>query len=332
MYLVDESEYLVHHGIKGQKWGKRNGPPYPLDSDISTGKRLKIASSNLKKHGKLTDKQRRFLKTAAAIGVAAVGTYALYKTGNLDKAVSAIGRQAVSKAFSSEELRAMGIDVFEPERIKIDRITPDRIFRDDQAILNARANGINLNKFERNRLTDDVYGLDFKDMSSSKLNPSGSAKNCGPVTWAAICERLGFPCAAKDVSAKEAGARLGDPDFFKELFSGAHVREAGRSFKQSSEGARKFLESKYKPGDFGQITCSFDAKRFTKVPPGHSFIFEISQDGKAIFSDFQHSGLTDEKIASVVWSLIDPAKEVLIVNCRGTTPQWDKLSPYLERL
>ena len=23
---------LYHHGIKGQKWGKRNGPPYPLDA------------------------------------------------------------------------------------------------------------------------------------------------------------------------------------------------------------------------------------------------------------------------------------------------------------
>lgn len=22
--------YLIHHGIRGQKWGKRNGPPYPL--------------------------------------------------------------------------------------------------------------------------------------------------------------------------------------------------------------------------------------------------------------------------------------------------------------
>lgn len=23
-------DYLMHHGIKGQKWGVRNGPPYPL--------------------------------------------------------------------------------------------------------------------------------------------------------------------------------------------------------------------------------------------------------------------------------------------------------------
>lgn len=25
--------HLSHHGIEGQKWGKRNGPPYPLDYD-----------------------------------------------------------------------------------------------------------------------------------------------------------------------------------------------------------------------------------------------------------------------------------------------------------
>lgn len=28
-----ESNYLAHHGILGQRWGKRNGPPYPLDSE-----------------------------------------------------------------------------------------------------------------------------------------------------------------------------------------------------------------------------------------------------------------------------------------------------------
>lgn len=26
------NKYLSHHGILGQKWGKRNGPPYPLDA------------------------------------------------------------------------------------------------------------------------------------------------------------------------------------------------------------------------------------------------------------------------------------------------------------
>lgn len=27
-----EQNYLAHHGILGQRWHKRNGPPYPLDA------------------------------------------------------------------------------------------------------------------------------------------------------------------------------------------------------------------------------------------------------------------------------------------------------------
>lgn len=30
---LKHSDYLAHHGIKGQQWGVQNGPPYPLDSD-----------------------------------------------------------------------------------------------------------------------------------------------------------------------------------------------------------------------------------------------------------------------------------------------------------
>ena len=29
------SEELMHHGVKGQKWGVRNGPPYPIDKKFS---------------------------------------------------------------------------------------------------------------------------------------------------------------------------------------------------------------------------------------------------------------------------------------------------------
>lgn len=43
MSVIDFKEYseLYHHGIKGQKWGERNGPPYPLDRQVS----MKVTAS-----------------------------------------------------------------------------------------------------------------------------------------------------------------------------------------------------------------------------------------------------------------------------------------------
>lgn len=29
------ADYLEHYGIRGQKWGIKHGPPYPLKSDVS---------------------------------------------------------------------------------------------------------------------------------------------------------------------------------------------------------------------------------------------------------------------------------------------------------
>lgn len=53
---------LYHHGIKGQRWGKRNGPPYPLD-EKQYSKREKV-ENNISKSGRvLTTKERSELKT-----------------------------------------------------------------------------------------------------------------------------------------------------------------------------------------------------------------------------------------------------------------------------
>lgn len=36
----DEGNYICHHGIPGQRWGKRNGPPYPLDYETASKVRM----------------------------------------------------------------------------------------------------------------------------------------------------------------------------------------------------------------------------------------------------------------------------------------------------
>lgn len=39
------NNYLAHHGILGQKWGKKSGPPYPLDVSDHTASEKKAASA-----------------------------------------------------------------------------------------------------------------------------------------------------------------------------------------------------------------------------------------------------------------------------------------------
>ncbi len=57
---------LYHHGIRGQKWGKRNGPPYPLDAIAKARayrKRVKripnMSDKDIDKRTKRLEKERR---------------------------------------------------------------------------------------------------------------------------------------------------------------------------------------------------------------------------------------------------------------------------------
>lgn len=47
-----QSNELYHHGILGQKWGDRNGPPYPLGSGEHSKSEVKAGwRASLKKNG-----------------------------------------------------------------------------------------------------------------------------------------------------------------------------------------------------------------------------------------------------------------------------------------
>lgn len=91
-YAVTYSNSLSHHGVRGQRWGKRNGPPYPLDAGDhsasekkagwrrSLGRKKHISQHAEKKQGfKLTDKQKKYLKIGVAVAVTGLAIYGAYK-------------------------------------------------------------------------------------------------------------------------------------------------------------------------------------------------------------------------------------------------------------
>lgn len=72
-----KSDELYHHGVKGQNWGERHGPPYPLDSNSSKQakrkrraamKAAKKQSKRDKKKAEEIKKQQEEIKKAIAEG------------------------------------------------------------------------------------------------------------------------------------------------------------------------------------------------------------------------------------------------------------------------
>lgn len=100
-YRVSAFNELYHHGIKGQRWGDKNGPPYPLGASshsLSEKKSTKgwteeakaeykvnKKSSNLsegnssRKKSGLTDKQKKTIKIGATVAITALAVYGGYK-------------------------------------------------------------------------------------------------------------------------------------------------------------------------------------------------------------------------------------------------------------
>lgn len=141
---LDSKNELYHHGIKGQKWGDKNGPPYPLGASNHSSTEKKQGSRGWSKEAKreldnkngnktdnktdnktkkksgLTDKQKKYIQIGAAVAVttlAAYGGYKLYKSGKLDGLISK-GKEALGKTYISKDVKeamnSMKDDFFKP--------------------------------------------------------------------------------------------------------------------------------------------------------------------------------------------------------------------------
>lgn len=67
-----DNNYLEHHGILGQKWGKKNGPPYPLDENDHSAAEKKLNKftpsgvvAKYKDHKKKVQRQKALKKARA---------------------------------------------------------------------------------------------------------------------------------------------------------------------------------------------------------------------------------------------------------------------------
>lgn len=65
----------------------------------------------------LSDKQKKALKIGAAVTATALASYGLYKVSQINKK---------PKAFTTEQLKSMGLNVIEPKRIEVNKVQLNR--------------------------------------------------------------------------------------------------------------------------------------------------------------------------------------------------------------
>ena len=135
MYTI--GGYLYHHGIQGQKWGVRNGPPYPLSAgnrskaEKEASKKRNISSRDLSSQGGLTNKQKKYIKTGAivaGVALAAIGTAYLAKSGKLDTLIN-IGKKSISddvlKSMVPDSLGFKKIKKPESDEVRLSKCNPN---------------------------------------------------------------------------------------------------------------------------------------------------------------------------------------------------------------
>ena len=275
------TNYLAHHGILGMKWGKHNGPPYPIDapdhsksekkagwrksldgshkrSDNVKVKRTssKTADKNKEKDSKssTSHKARNVALTVAALAAIGGTSYYLYKTGKLSS-ITKLGQSAL------ENTEILG-NVNGPKRLL------------------------------KKESIDDTIRF---------ANPTRSNTNCVASSFAGFLRQQGLGVTAKDV-------KVTPEELVRACFKNAnsdsvkHVR-AERLAKSPTETA-KFLLKKFGNDGYGMISVPWLQGK------GHEFNFRI-REGRVLYFDSQQ-GIKGKDLFKF-WRNIDPNKEISFV-------------------
>lgn len=278
--------YLSHHGIKGQKWGVMNGPPYPLGASAKSYREKKAE----KEQFHLSDRQKTALKIGAAAVVACLAGYALYnnKTGALDNFVTS-GKVAVD-------------DILELSGSDLPKVPTD------------------LAEDKIPKTMADAFG----DASESNpLRHTNAEEDCTNVFLAAYGRFKGndvFPGFQTNPDGSFKGNKIND---IFNLFS-PQTDKMGNSLLKTSKG--RFCDSyekassmisnrRYPDGSFGALKATFNVNG---KAINHTVTWRI-ENGKVLFGD-KKNGLNARRY----FDFIDKEKDVQFFRADDLDLDWEK--------
>jgi len=260
MVYIVHSE-LSHHGILGQKWGKRNGPPYPLNSgdhsasEKKAGYEKSIQKKNETKASSKPSNSKDYVKSMANKSVGSISPVvkeaAIQLLAPLTMiAVSALIRKAITKKAVANMKNAQKKeldDKYKNREIKSLKDTPKIMGK------NSPSEGM--------KVTNPGYPDD-----------PNRVQNCTFCTTALAMREKGY-----DVQASSTPHPWLPDTIFGSSFKGA--KDVKMSKAKKGEDIVKEL-SKHGEGAYGGIAV------FWKFGGGHSMFYKI-ENGKPVIYDGQ---------------------------------------------
>ena len=245
------SNVLYHHGIAGQKWYVKNGPPYPLGA--------KAHSSSEKKAGTKgwTSEAKRDTKSSS-------------KQGDISKAINKHNKTVGMDSETASRLAAystvfLGGAAYTAYMVhKVNKLSADTVehYKNNRTIKSAA----DAPKLEKKMTSRE---------SMAKTNPDypsqGTTMNCTFCTTAMALRKKGY-----DVQANKLDDGLKTDDVFGKGFNASKQKMKGKQTPQS------VLDNLAKNGDgsYGDLTVTW------KTGGGHSIFWEV-ENGKTRLYDGQ---------------------------------------------
>lgn len=273
---------LYHHGILGQKWGKINGPPYPLGSDKHSKSEQKAGWRKSLGGGRneelyerkrklvLTDQQKKYIK----IGAIAVGTaltiYGAYKYSqfyefNKDYGpyVSSSKRLLMDKALDNEKLT-------EYYDLKCDLMYRDKDIASLSNIAKSSTDFFH-SVFDKNNWKTLV-----RSNNPGYPREEGRDKNCFLCTTSLIMRLKGYNTISKSSSS---GFSI---DLVQKMFTGAEVKSI------DTNSPKELVNTLLRNGDkhYGYLSVKWNEGG------GHSILYYVN-NGRVNFIDGQSGNKYD---------------------------------------
>ena len=267
--MIYESNYLIHHGIKGQKWGEQNGPPYPLnpEKDYSTleKKENSLSIKTISNPKNWVDLYKDILPARNGVEDFSIVAYLV--------------KQSVRSQYAKKYIKERYYEETDPKT------------------------GFKLKSREMTK-KEDIYRVN-PDIGTT--NENGSTRNCVLCSLTYEMRRRGYDVRA----GKTAHGFSGDQEGAKLFGVKLAKKVPGQEVKGSiSDQQRLRLRNGINKSAYSDVVKELSKTKNSRGQvlvtwangySGHSFIYEVDENGKVTFLDGQIAKIYKDKEAEKVF-------------------------------